>query len=103
MGFTLNPLAFIKSEILKYKDKAGKPKAIGAIENVESKLLLIKQFLSRLDVQDVKDIFALLPASVKVKFPIDELDVIATAIADLPDDIDKAEIELKLLETELES
>lgn len=101
--FSLNPFTFIKSELLKYKDKVGRPKVFDVIENIESRLLLVKQFLNRLDLQDIQAIFALLPPSTAAKFPPGELDAIAAGIAGLPGDIDQAEIELKKLETELEA
>lgn len=103
MGFSLNPITFIKNEVMKYKNKAGTPVVIVGIEKVESGLNVIQKFVSRLNANDVQEILALLPTSVAAKFTPQELTAVSAAIANLPGELIEAESALKKLETELES
>jgi hypothetical protein len=101
MGFSLNPVEILKTEVLKYKDKAGHPEVEDALAGVEKAVLIIDNFVSKLTPADVEEVLALLPAPVASKFAPGELTVLAAAIANLPAELKKIEAAITKLETEL--
>lgn len=102
MVFGLNILALVKAEILKYKDKTGRPEALDALDAVEKALVIINNFVSKLTPADVEAVLALLPAPVAAKFAPAELTAIATAIANLPTELQEIEAIVTKVETDLE-
>lgn len=101
--FGFNLVALVKEEILKYKDKAGHPKVIDLLDKVDAGLKTLNSFVSHLDANDVAEILALLPASVKAKFPPNLIAEVSVAVVELPQDIAAAEVAIVKLETELEA
>lgn len=101
MGFSLNPISLLKSEVLKYKDKQGKPLVLDALGKVESFLLVVDRFVSKLNADDIQKILALLPASVLAKYSGGELSAFSSAVEALPGALKAAEAEVISLEKEI--
>jgi hypothetical protein len=103
MAFSLNPITVLKGEVLKVKDKAGKPIVLDALGEVEKYLLVLDRFVSRLDTADIQSILGMLPARVLSKFPAGELSAFSDAVIALPSALKAAEAEVLVLEKELSS
>lgn len=98
-----NIFGMIKSEILKYKDKSGKPIAIDMLDGLEKSCLVLDGFLSKLDANDVQEIINLLPARILGKYSSEEKAIVVEAIASIPKELKKIEAGILVAEQELES
>jgi hypothetical protein len=82
--FGIDLISMLKSDLLKYKDKAGNPIAVDALNGLEKGVVILNNFVAKLTPADVQAVLALLPPEVSAKFSPSELLAVANAIANLP-------------------
>jgi hypothetical protein len=101
--FGINLLGMLKAELLKYKDSAGKPLAIDALNQLEKSVVSLNNFVAKLTPADVQAVLALLPPQVAAKFTPAELLAFSNAIANLPTELQGVEALLVNLVTKLQA
>jgi hypothetical protein len=91
----------IKAAIMKYKDKGGNPEVLDMLSGAERGLVVLNNFVSKFSASDVETVLNSMPPQITAKFAPGELTAIATAIAELPTAIQKAEAVLTEWEDDL--
>ena len=97
----INVWSLVKTELLKAKDKAGDPEVLDVLNALEHTLVVIEHAVSKVTAADVEEAFTYLPGNFRAKFTPAEVTALATAIANLPAELEEADKAVLQLETEL--